>query len=139
MPQRLTCPQGHTWEIASDDPVSAAQRGALCPVCNHPHLTLLPGQVSEGPVHFDLDTLPRAIHAAHQHDVIHRDLKPANILLARETEAFAELPPRGTSTPSARSNSSVMLGTPKITDFGLAKQLDTDSGQTQTGSIMGTP
>src|SRR5262249_13038139 len=29
--------------------------------------------------------------------------------------------------------------TPKITDFGLAKQLDADSGQTRTGAVMGTP
>ncbi len=30
-------------------------------------------------------------------------------------------------------------GTPKITDFGLAKRLDTDSGHTRTGTIVGTP
>jgi hypothetical protein len=30
-------------------------------------------------------------------------------------------------------------GTPKVTDFGLAKQLDADSGQTHTGAVMGTP
>ena len=29
-------------------------------------------------------------------------------------------------------------GTPKITDFGLAKKLD-EAGQTQSGAIMGTP
>src|SRR5205823_10329352 len=30
-------------------------------------------------------------------------------------------------------------GTPKVTDFGLAKQLDSDAGQTNTGAILGTP
>jgi len=30
-------------------------------------------------------------------------------------------------------------GTPKITDFGLAKKLDDESGQTRTGAVMGTP
>jgi serine/threonine protein kinase len=30
-------------------------------------------------------------------------------------------------------------GTPKVTDFGLARQLDAESGQTQPGLIMGTP
>jgi eukaryotic-like serine/threonine-protein kinase len=61
-----------------------------------------------------METLARAMHAAHQQGVIHRDVKPANILLAAD-------------------------GTPKISDFGLAKQLDEDTGQTQAGAVMGTP
>jgi tetratricopeptide (TPR) repeat protein/tRNA A-37 threonylcarbamoyl transferase component Bud32 len=58
-------------------------------------------------------TLARAIHHAHAHGVVHRDLKPANVLLSPD-------------------------GTPKITDFGLAKKLD-EAGCTQAGAIMGTP
>jgi WD40 repeat protein/tetratricopeptide (TPR) repeat protein len=57
-------------------------------------------------------TLAEAMQTAHAANVVHRDLKPANVLLAS--------------------------GIPKITDFGLAKKLD-ESGQTQTGAIMGTP
>ena len=64
-------------------------------------------------------TLAEAMHAAHRANVIHRDLKPANVLLASAGLTSGEL-------------------IPKITDFGLAKKLD-DFGQTQTGSIMGTP
>jgi WD40 repeat protein/tRNA A-37 threonylcarbamoyl transferase component Bud32 len=60
-----------------------------------------------------VETLARAMQAAHEQKVIHRDLKPANVLLAED-------------------------GTPKITDFGLAKKLD-EAGQTQSGVIMGTP
>jgi hypothetical protein len=58
--------------------------------------------------------LARAVHYAHQHQVIHRDLKPANVLLAAD-------------------------GTPKVADFGLAKRLDADAGQTSTGAVLGTP
>jgi serine/threonine protein kinase/tetratricopeptide (TPR) repeat protein len=77
-----------------------------------------------------LETLARAIHAAHQRGIVHRDLKPANVLLVRSDPIHG-----------VRLGSPAEAGhyEPKITDFGLAKQLDHDAGQTPTGAVMGTP
>jgi WD40 repeat protein/tRNA A-37 threonylcarbamoyl transferase component Bud32 len=61
-----------------------------------------------------LERLARAVHYAHSRGVIHRDLKPANVLLDEDDQ-------------------------PKITDFGLAKVLQSDSGQTASGAVIGTP
>lgn len=75
-------------------------------------------------------SLAQAMESAHAAGVVHRDLKPANILLAvagsPPTDGVARLPGPGPLIP-------------KITDFGLAKQLDDESGQTQSGAILGTP
>ncbi len=61
-----------------------------------------------------LATLAEAMHAAHQGGIVHRDLKPANILLAPD-------------------------GTPKVTDFGLARRLEGGAGLTLSGVPLGTP
>ncbi|MGE3806928.1 MAG: protein kinase, partial [Gemmataceae bacterium] len=61
-----------------------------------------------------LHLLAGGIEAAHQRGIVHRDLKPGNILLDH-------------------------AGTPKISDFGLAKLADDESGHTLTGDVMGTP
>jgi WD40 repeat protein len=73
------------------------------------------------------ETLAAAVHVAHLKGIVHRDLKPGNVLLA-------ELWP----PPGSRNRFPVPTQTLKITDFGLAKVHDV-SGQTQTGSILGTP
>jgi serine/threonine protein kinase len=62
-----------------------------------------------------IQTLAGAMQYAHEKKIVHRDLKPANVLLTDD-------------------------GTPKISDFGLAKRLD-DGGTnlTHSGAILGTP
>jgi eukaryotic-like serine/threonine-protein kinase len=76
-----------------------------------------------------VETLARTVHYAHQQGIVHRDLTPRNILLATNTS----LP--GIRLIAADSKSYE----PKITDFGLAKELDADKTQTLTGAVLGTP
>jgi serine/threonine protein kinase len=61
-----------------------------------------------------VEQLACAMHVAHQAGIVDRDLKPANVLLSAD-------------------------GAPKVTDFGLAKRLGSDAGNTQTGAVLGTP
>jgi len=61
-----------------------------------------------------VELLAGGLNAAHQAGIVHRDLKPGNVLLAQD-------------------------GSPKVTDFGLAKRVKGGSGLTQTGAVLGTP
>src|SRR6184192_3161517 len=58
--------------------------------------------------------LARTVHYAHEHGILHRDIKPGNILLDAK-------------------------GEPHLTDFGLARLVETESTMTRTLEVLGTP
>src|SRR5213595_1066588 len=56
----------------------------------------------------------RTVHYAHEHVILHRDIKPGNILLDQKRE-------------------------PHLTDFGLARLVESESTVTRTMEVLGTP
>jgi serine/threonine-protein kinase len=58
--------------------------------------------------------IARAVHHAHEQGILHRDLKPSNILIDGHDQ-------------------------PHVTDFGLAKRVESNGSLTQAGAIVGTP
>jgi len=56
----------------------------------------------------------RIVHYAHEHGILHRDIKPGNILLDAK-------------------------GEPHLTDFGLARLVESESSVTHTLEVLGTP
>jgi serine/threonine protein kinase len=93
------------------------------------------GQVASPTQSADLvRCLARAVYHAHSRQIVHRDLKPANILLVSGGVVSTEW--SAGSSPLTTQDSCL---TPKITDFGLAKRLDSEStGWTQEGAVLGT-
>lgn len=74
--------------------------------------------VKNKPMHFKkaaeiISQVAKGIGTAHNQNIIHRDIKPENILISFD-------------------------GTPKVADFGLAKDLNSDQNLTLTGNLIGT-
>lgn len=121
------------------------------------------GPLRSGEAAVLVEALARAMQYAHEHGIVHRDLKPLNILLegTRSQESGARSQGSGNDKketiiknpadktlnrpelPASRSAASLPIDAkpliPKISDFGLAKQLDAEDALTRTGAIMGSP
>jgi TolB-like protein/Flp pilus assembly protein TadD len=61
-----------------------------------------------------IEKVARTVHYAHEHGILHRDIKPGNILLDAK-------------------------GEPHLTDFGLARLVESESSVTHTLEVLGTP
>lgn len=71
------------------------------------------GALSPGEALWIMDGILAGLDLAHAQGVVHRDIKPENILLTR-------------------------YATPKLADFGIARQRDEERNLTRTGSVLGT-
>ena len=80
-----------------------------------------------------VEVTARAVQAIHECGIIHRDLKPGNILLWLDRRSATD------GDNASPESSLVMNAVPKITDFGLAKDLAGGGNLTTLGAAMGTP
>ncbi|MBI3461939.1 MAG: tetratricopeptide repeat protein [Planctomycetes bacterium] len=82
-------------------------------------------------------TVALAVQYLHEHNILHRDLKPANVLLSVVSGPLSVAKkPEGKTTDHGQLTTDYV---PKITDFGLAKQIEGGSALTGSGDVIGSP
>ncbi len=85
------------------------------------------------------ERLARALQQAHEAGLVHRDLKPANVLLQRSGGAADQGSRNGVGSEPPSGPTGSLWGTPRIIDFGLAKDLRSVDDLTLERDILGTP
>ncbi len=82
-----------------------------------------PGPMSPGVAAEVLVALTSAVAYGHERGIIHRDIKPGNVLLI----------------PQNQGTSESFAFVPRLSDYGLAKLIETDLVETRSSQMLGTP
>ncbi len=96
------------------------------------------GKVPQGVALTIVRDSARAVHHAHEHRLVHRDLKPANLLITSQGAVGPKLRSVADTTLSIRGVRTSAFRV-LVSDFGIAKDINSQTLLTQAGTVLGTP